>query len=136
MPTTPTLCHLTWQATDLQRTRAFLETMFDWNFEAVGDNYLVFKAPSGAWIGLTEVPQVHPGNAFVPQVAVADLSELLGRVRQLGDGIVAGGRGNPRRWPICRSKGPGWYNVFGYSVPTPRLMATTSLRVMIAPGFR
>lgn len=88
MATTPTLCHVTWQATDIQRTKAFLETLFGWNFQPVDGNYLVFKPPSGAWIGLTSVPQVRSGNAFVPQVSVPDLSEHVARAHQLGDFVV------------------------------------------------
>lgn len=70
----PTLCHVTWQATNLERTRRFLERLFGWTFRDVGDNYLVFQPPSGAWVGLAEVPDVRQGSSFLPQIAVEDLS--------------------------------------------------------------
>jgi len=89
---TPTLCHVTWHATNLERTRCFLLTLFGWTFRDLGDGYLVFQPPSGAWVGLTQVPAVHQGSSFLPQIAVEDLSKFLGVARALDpDPIVEQG---------------------------------------------
>lgn len=38
-----TFCHFEWSSADLDRTKAFLNGLFDWIFEPFGDNDLVFS---------------------------------------------------------------------------------------------
>ena len=88
MTARPSLCHVTWQCTDLERTREFLEALFGWDFTAQDDNYLVHTPASGAWIGLTQTEQLKVGTSFVPQIAVADLAAFCAKALQLDDGII------------------------------------------------
>lgn len=80
---------LTWQATDLGRTRLFLEHLFGWRFSEVRPGYLVAEPGAGATIGLTAVAELRPGGSFVPHLAVADLDALLARAQSLGAGVLA-----------------------------------------------
>lgn len=81
----PALSHVTWKATDVERTRTFLSSLFGWSFAPQGDNYMVFEAQSGAWVGLTQVERIERGSPFLPQIAVADLGAVLAKARGLGD---------------------------------------------------
>jgi predicted enzyme related to lactoylglutathione lyase len=45
------ICHVEWSSTDLERTRAFLAGLFDWEFQAWGEDYLVFTPPEGSAAG-------------------------------------------------------------------------------------
>ena len=79
------MCHVTWKATDVERTREFLTTLFGWSFAPQSDNYLVFEAQSGAWVGLTQVERIERGAPFLPQIAVADLGAVIAKAMSLGD---------------------------------------------------
>ncbi len=68
-----TLCHVTWHARDLQRTRTFLESLFGWTFDATDPTYLIARPASGAWIGLTNSPLAGATAAFLPQISVSDI---------------------------------------------------------------
>ena len=84
----PTLSHVTWQGTNAGRMTRFLSDLFGWTFRDQGGSYFVFAAPSGAWVGVTEVEEVRAGNAFVPDVEVRDLAAYVARVKQLGGTVV------------------------------------------------
>lgn len=84
------LFQLTWQATDLERTRTFLETLLGWVFRPAGENYFVCAPGDGAVIGLSEVEHVRFGNGFVPHIAVGDLDEILERAKTVGRQTVVG----------------------------------------------
>lgn len=82
-PTAPTLCHVTWHTGDVERTRAFLKTLFGWEFLPVASDYWVFRPPSGAWIGLTHGDLAGSTGSFLPQIAVADIDETCRRAAAL-----------------------------------------------------
>jgi len=48
---TPTLNYVEFAAIDLQKTQAFFETVFGWEFTAYGDDYLAFSAESAGLEG-------------------------------------------------------------------------------------
>jgi predicted enzyme related to lactoylglutathione lyase len=79
-----TLAHLTWHASDVQRTKTFLEDLLGWSFDEVGDDYYVWQPPTGTRVGLTYGLSSGVGvSAFLPQIAVDDLAETVKRARQL-----------------------------------------------------
>jgi predicted enzyme related to lactoylglutathione lyase len=84
-PELASMCHVTWKATDVERTRNFLTTLFGWSFAPQSENYLVFEAQSGAWVGLTQVERIDRGAPFLPQISVADLGAVLMQAQKLGD---------------------------------------------------
>lgn len=85
---TPTLAHLTWQATNADRTVRFLSELFGWTFKPSGDGYFVSAQPSGAWIGVTQVEALRHGNAFVPHISVLNLPDVVLKARALGAEVV------------------------------------------------
>lgn len=84
-----TLCHVAWHATDVSRTRAFLESIFDWTFAQVDPDYWVCRPSSGAWIGLTSSPHAGEGGAFLPQISTSDIEATCQRVLALAPNAIA-----------------------------------------------
>ena len=83
------VAHLTWHASDVARTREFLERRLDWTFVEVDNDYFVFQPSSGTRVGLTSGP--HRGeSAFLPQIAVDDLENVLSRARDLDSASIDG----------------------------------------------
>ena len=87
--TTPIVAHLTWHASDVERTREFLERLLLWTFDEVEDDYFVFQPSSGTRVGLTNGPHFG-GNAFLPRIAVDHLEEILTRARELDPASIDG----------------------------------------------
>jgi predicted enzyme related to lactoylglutathione lyase len=84
-----TLAHLTWHATDVERTRLFLESLLGWQFSDAGDGYYVCQPDGGARVGLTRGPTHGNGPvAFLPHVAVEDLAATLERARSMDPDMV------------------------------------------------
>lgn len=82
---TESFCHITWRATDIERTKSFLSTLLGWPVAAQGESNLLFTAPSGGFISLRQVERIERGAPFLPQIPVADLGAVLVEAKKLGD---------------------------------------------------
>jgi len=82
------ICHVEWSSTDLERTRAFLSGLFGWEFQAWGEDYLVFTPPEGVEGGIMKVDEVHPGASPLVYIEVEEIEPYLERAKELGGGVA------------------------------------------------
>jgi len=80
--------HVEFSATDLERSRAFYQGLFEWSFRSFGDEYLFFEGPGGLAGGLMKVKQVHPGQSSIVYIEVDELEPYLEKVGALGGSVV------------------------------------------------
>ena len=78
------VCHFEWSSTDLERTQKFLENLFDWKFQAWGDEYLMFTPPEGPGGGIMKVDEVTPGKSPYIYIEVDEIEPYLEKVSELG----------------------------------------------------
>ncbi len=83
-----TICHIEWCSTDLERTRAFFSALFDWEFKAWGENYLLFTPPGGVGGGIMKVDKVNAGDSPLVHVEVDEIEPYLEKVGKLGGKIA------------------------------------------------
>ncbi|MEE4378892.1 MAG: VOC family protein [Candidatus Competibacteraceae bacterium] len=98
--TVPTISHIEWFVIDLNRSVAFLNGLFGWQFEVFSEHYRLYTPESGPRVGLMEVAAIKPCEATFGYVTVDDIERYLQRAEQLGGCVVTG-----------RSEIPnyGWY---------------------------
>ena len=83
------VCHFEWSSTDLERTKSFLTGLFDWKFQAWGDEYLLFNPPEGPGGGIMKVDKVTPGKPPYIYIEVDEIEPYLEKVNQLGGKVDA-----------------------------------------------
>lgn len=83
-----TICHIEWSSTDLEKTKTFLSGLFDWKFEAWGEEYLLFMPPDGVGGGIAKVDTVQPGESPAVYIEVDEIEPYLEKAKQLGGGIA------------------------------------------------
>ncbi|NJN45515.1 MAG: VOC family protein [Candidatus Competibacteraceae bacterium] len=96
----PTVSHIEWFVTDLDRSVAFLTDLFGWQFVVFSEHYRLYTPESGPRVGLMEVAVGNPCEATLPYVTVDDIELYLQRAEQLGGRVVTG-RSEIRNY--------GWY---------------------------
>ena len=84
-----TICHFEWSSTDLQRTKTFLAGLFDWKFQPMGENYLLFEPPDGPGGGIMKVDKVTPGKSPYIYIEVDEIEPYLEKVKGLGGDVDA-----------------------------------------------
>lgn len=98
-----TFCHAEWAVTDLARAKAFLGGLFDWKFEAYGDEYLMFSTPSEEFGGgLMKSEKVLAGASPTVYVHVKDVQSYLDKVVTLGGKVCV---------PKTEIPGMGWFGI-------------------------
>jgi predicted enzyme related to lactoylglutathione lyase len=94
------ICHVEWSSTDLERTKAFLSGLFDWEFKPWGKEYLMFKPPEGVGGGIMKVDSVQPGRSPAVYIEVEEIEPYLEKAKELGGGVAD---------PKTEVPGAGWY---------------------------
>ena len=84
------ICHIEWESTDLERTKTFFSGLFGWEFKPWGEQYMVFKTPSGVDGGIMKVDEAHPGTTPAVYVEVDDIEPYLELAPSLGGEVMQG----------------------------------------------
>ncbi len=107
-----TFCHIEWSTTDLERTKNLLSSLFGWEFEPWGEEYMVFRTPQGVGGGIMKTDKVEPGSSPSVYVDVDSIEPYLEKATQLGAEIAV---------PKTPIENVGWFahikdqdgNIFG-----------------------
>jgi hypothetical protein len=94
--------HIEWGSTDLDRSKAFFEALFDWQFREWSTDYYLFDTGDGGG-GIMKVDRVDPGNTGVAYVEVDDIDAKLAKVGELGGSVAR---------PKTEIPEMGWYAQF------------------------
>ena len=81
------VCHIEWSSTDLERTKQFLSGLFDWEFTAWGEEFLLFNPPEGPGGGITKTEKAEPGRSPLLYIEVEDIEPYLEKAGELGGGV-------------------------------------------------
>lgn len=82
------LCHFEIQSTDLDKSRDFYSTLFNWKFHDVGaPDYVLFSAPEGPGGGIEKADVTHDSNIKI-YIEVTDMPRAVARARELGAEVV------------------------------------------------
>ncbi len=108
----PDIVHVEWASTDLERTGAFLSSLFDWHFETLGNKHLVLKPADRLVVWIHKSDVVTPADFPVVFFEVEKIEPFLKKAKELGGEI------NMEQMEI---KGYGWFaqvrdrdgNIFG-----------------------
>lgn len=80
-------CHIEISALDLKRAQNFYRTVFDWNFESVGNNYLLFNPPNGIGGTLSKAEVIPESSSIIPYIDVNDIEKHLVMIVEHGGTI-------------------------------------------------
>ena len=96
-------CHIEWAVTDLDRAKKFFGGLFDWTFEAYGDDYAMFKTPNTELGGgLMKEKEVHAGQSPCVYILVDTIEPYLAKVSTVGGSVGMGKTEIP---------GMGWFAI-------------------------
>lgn len=84
------IAHVELPVLDLDRTAAFLNDLFGWDFKAFGNGYYLYNKHKGTMVGLRRVATIHRGDTPVFHVLVDDIDAMLEKVPSLGGEVVRG----------------------------------------------
>jgi len=84
-----TFCHIEFSCTDLKKSQAFYEGMFEWTFRSFGDEMVVFGTGEQHLGGLQKVSSVTPGNSPSVWVEVDDLDAYTAKAAKLGGKVLS-----------------------------------------------
>lgn len=84
------ICHIEFESTDLARSQAFLEKMFEWTFRSFGDTMVVFGLGDTHLGGLQKVETVSAGRSPSVWVEVDDVDAYLSKASGCGGAIKSG----------------------------------------------
>jgi len=76
--------HIEWSSTDLERSRRFYDSLFEWTFLPFGDDYLLFEDTEGTSGGIMRVDEVVVGRSPCVYIEVDDLKETIEKARANG----------------------------------------------------
>lgn len=98
-----TFCHVEIPSTDLDRTKTFYSTLFDWKFTPYGDGYMLFETPSQEMGGgFYKTETITAGQGPTVYVLIDEHEPYLQRVVELGG----------TREAIHEVPGMGWSSTF------------------------
>jgi len=81
--------HVELMTTDLDKSKKFYQSMFDWKLEDIPDmNYTVIKVGEGTGGGLMKVPMPGMPSAWIAYVLVDDVAAATEKAQSLGATIV------------------------------------------------
>ena len=83
-----TFCHIEFSCTDLKKSQAFYEGLFEWTFRSFGDEMVVFGTGEQHLGGLQKVSSVTPGNSPSVWVEVDDLDAYTAKAAKLGGKVL------------------------------------------------
>jgi len=79
-----TICHVEYDVTDLDRSRAFYEALFGWTFRQFTDDMMVFGMGEEHIGGLSRKAAVNPGHSPSIWFEVENLDAKLSRASEIG----------------------------------------------------
>lgn len=82
-----TICHVEYDVTDLERSRAFYEAMFGWNFRQFTDDMMVFGVGEQHIGGLNRKASVNSGGSPSIWFEVENLDQMLTKATDIGGAI-------------------------------------------------
>ena len=86
----PLISHVEIPVTNLERSKNFFDTIFNWNFKPFGNGYLIFNTHKGIMVGLRKVDKVLSGDTTVFHVNVSNIDEMLITAEKNGGSIKRG----------------------------------------------
>lgn len=81
------IAHVEIPSTDLERTKEFLNKLFQWDLKPFGNNYLLYNTTNGTTIGVRMVPTIAKGNCPSFHILVDNIERVLDLVPGLGGKI-------------------------------------------------
>src|SRR5436309_3263134 len=85
-----TFCHIEFQTTDLKRSQAFYEGLFDWTFRSFGDEMVVFGTGDQHLGGLQKVECLTPRSSPSVWVEVESIEAYLAKATTAGGAVRTG----------------------------------------------
>lgn len=82
------VCHIEWYVSDVARSQAFYEGLFDWTFRTFTDDMVVFGQGDQHIGGLMRSDDIRPGNSPSVWLEVDDIDVMISRALELG-GLLA-----------------------------------------------
>ncbi|MBV6459320.1 MAG: hypothetical protein HONBIEJF_02466 [Fimbriimonadaceae bacterium] len=79
-----TICHVEYDVTDLERSRAFYEAMFGWSFRQFTDDMVVFGSGEQHIGGLNRKATVNPGSSPSIWFEVENVAAMLEKASGIG----------------------------------------------------
>ncbi len=96
-------CHVEWSVSDGARAAGFYNGLFDWKFEPFGDEYQMFRTPSGnVGGGIMEEKSFQPAQSPCVYVEVNSIEPYLEKVKTLGGEVGM---------PKTEIPGMGWFAI-------------------------
>jgi predicted enzyme related to lactoylglutathione lyase/uncharacterized protein YciI len=117
-PADGSLVHFELPSTDFAQTQAFYGALFGWQFQAMGDQYLLFETPGGEGGGFTA--DYKPGDGGgVFYIYAADVAAKLAEIKAAGGTVVLDTLGIPSYGWIAVFKDPQGNRVGLFSAKNP-----------------
>ena len=86
----PLIAHVEIPSTDLDRSKDFLNKVFNWELKPFGHGYLLFNNHRGIMVGLRKVEKVSTGDTTVFHVNVNDIESTIKSAEANGGTIKRG----------------------------------------------
>lgn len=83
------ICHIEFDCTDLVRSQAFFESIFDWTFRPFIEGMTVFGVGESHLGGLTKVDSVTPGKSPSIWFEVESIDDSLAKALKAGATMVS-----------------------------------------------
>jgi uncharacterized protein len=84
-----TFCHIEFHSTDLKRSQAFFQGLFEWTFRSFGDEMVVFGAGDQHLGGLQKSEKVEAGASPSVWIEVDSIENYLAKAQTLGGKVVS-----------------------------------------------
>jgi predicted enzyme related to lactoylglutathione lyase len=96
--------HVELQTTDLERSKSFYTTLFDWKLEeAPGGQYTMISVGDGTGGGMMQNPAPSAASAWLPYVLVEDVVATTEKAKSLGATVIV---------DVMEVPEAGWLTVF------------------------
>lgn len=83
-----TICHIEFEVTDLERSQAFFQGLFGWNFKQFMETMVVFYNGETYIGGLMKVDKVSPGGSPSIWFDVESIDEMIEKAKSLGSSVL------------------------------------------------
>lgn len=80
--------HIQIPATDLEKSKAYYDGLFDWNLKPFGKGYYLYNSQKGTTVGLQQVKKVAKGETPTFHLNVENIEAILKKNEELGGKTV------------------------------------------------
>lgn len=84
----PLIGHVEIPVKNLDKAKAFYDSLFGWDFKAFGNGYLLFNSHLGTTVGLKKTDEIAKGHSTIFHVIVPDIDVYLKKTEELGGKIA------------------------------------------------